>query len=500
MLEFSKGKTNKQFYKAFVFFILMVAVFFNGFSMNVYAYDMPLGKNNSSNKIYEWVRVRNVEDIMNILGDEEYARKKEFRLLMMPAVSHGKNKVPTFENYSIVDDAEDDLGHVSLKDNKWIAYESDVFYTRGGMRAPYLVYTGMSGNEIDIRNAGEAVPTCRLYEADKNDKKTSELLIGKKYVLAEAQVVWTESDLGTLEKGYYDDTWSLCFPAANYDTKVAKYLKGTTYGKECEELVALGCVIPNVKGKEYSWIADDLNDAADDYCLQDDDGIDEFDDVSEIFYKCYIGTAIDTLATVNGTVTVNAGQTNSFTGVSYIKRNSVIEVKEGGTLFISGTCINNGIIKSSGGTIIVQKGALITTMDTWGETSGNIVISGGELIVREGARIVNNNSDASGKDSENLLVENDGYLLNKGIICVLGNVKFKWMAELDNDGYFYTGYGYKNDRIASAGYNHAISDKSADEFADEAEKQFINNIKLINDRSFYLLGFRGVFNNEGLIY
>ena len=493
-------KFRKRIYRAFAILVLMITVIFNHFTMDVYAYDMPLGKKNTSNKIYEWVRVRSVEDIMDIIGDEEYARKKEFRLLMMPAVSHGKNKAPTFDNYSIVDDGEDDLGHVSLKDNQWIAYDSDVFYTRGGMRAPYLVYKGMAGAEIDIRNAGEAVPTCRLYEADKNDQKTSELLIGKQYVFAEAQVVWTESDLKSLSEGYFDDTWALCFPAANYDTKVAKHLGNTVYRKECEGLVAFGCVIPNVKSKEYSWIADDLNDAVDDYCLADDDSIDEFDDVSEIFYKCYIGTAIDTVETINGTVTVNAGQTNSFSGVSYIKRNSVIEVKEGGTLFISGTCINNGIIKSSGGTIIVQKGALITTMDTWGETSGNIVISGGELIVREGARIVNNNSDASGKDSENLLVENDGYLLNKGFICVLGNVKFKWMAELDNDGYFYTGYGYKNDRIASAGYNHAISDKSADEFADEAEKQFINNIKLINDRSFYLLGFRGVFNNEGLIY
>ena len=262
----------------------MITVIFNHFSIDVYAYDMPLGEKNTSNKIYEWVRVRSVEDIMDIIGDEEYARKKEFRLLMMPAVSHGKNKVPTFENYSIVDDGEDDLGHVSLKDNQWIAYDSDVFYTRGGMRAPYLVYKGMAGAEIDIRNAGEAVPTCRLYEADKNDQKTSELLIGKQYVFAEAQVVWTESDLKSLSEGYFDDTWALCFPAANYDTKVAKHLGNTVYRKECEGLVAFGCVIPNVGGKEYSWIADDLNDALDDYCLQDGDSIDEFDDVSEIFY------------------------------------------------------------------------------------------------------------------------------------------------------------------------------------------------------------------------
>lgn len=478
----------------------MITVIFNHFSIDVYAYDMPLGKKNTSNKIYEWVRVRSVEDIMDIIGDEEYARKKEIRLLMMPAVSHGKNKVPTFENYSIVDDGEDDLGHVSLKDNQWIAYDSDVFYTRGGMRAPYLVYKGMAGAEIDIRNAGEAVPTCRLYEADKNDQKTGELLIGKKYVGAEAQVVWAESELGELSEGYYDDTWALCFPAANYDTKVAKHLGNTVYRKECEGLVAFGCVIPNVKSKEYSWIADDLNDAIDDYCLADDDTIDEFDDVSEIFYKCYIGTAIDTVETVDGTVTVNNGQKNSLSGVSYIKRNSVIEVKEGGTLFISGTCINNGIIKSSGGTIIVQKGAVITTMDTWGTTSGNIVITNGELIVREGARIMNQNNDSSNADECTILINGSGHVINKGIICVLGNFRMTDTAEVENEGCIYTGYELSNIRKALVGYNHHLSDKTADEYADEVTEELKNNLKMKYDRSFWIIGRRGVFRNEGINY
>ena len=493
-------KFSKRIYRAFAILVLMITVIFNHFSIDVYAYDMPLGKKNTSNKIYEWVRVRSVEDIMDIIGDEEYARKKEFRLLMMPAVSHGKNKVPTFENYSIVDDGEDDLGHVSLKDNKWIAYDSDVFYTRGGMRAPYLVYKGMAGAEIDIRNAGEAVPTCRLYEADKNDQKTSELLIGKQYVLAEAQVVWTESDLKSLSEGYFDDTWALCFPAANYDTKVAKHLGNTVYRKECEGLVAFGCVIPNVKSKEYSWIADDLNDAVDDYCLADDDSIDEFDDVSEIFYKCYIGTAIDTLETVDGTVTVNNGQKNSLSGVSYIKRNSVIEVKEGGTLFISGTCINNGIIKSSGGTIIVQKGAVITTMDTWGTTSGNIVITDGELIIREGARIMNQNDDSSSNDECTILINGSGHVINKGIICVLGNFRMTDTAEVENEGCIYTGYEFSNVRKALVGYNNHLFDKTADEYADEVTKELKNNLKMKYDRSFWIIGRRGVFRNEGINY
>lgn len=493
-------KFSKRIYKAFAILVMVITFIINNFSVDVYAYNMPLGKDNKSDKIYEWVRVRSVKDIMNILSDEEYSRNKEFRLLMMPAVSHGASKVPTFDNYSIIDDDEDDLGHVSLKDNQWIAYDSDVFYTRGGMRTPYLVYTGMTRNETDIRNAGEAVPTCRLYEADKNDQKTSELLIGKKYFATEAQVVWTESDLGSLKEGYYDDTWSLCFPAQHYDTKVAKNLGNTVYRKECEGLVAFGCVIPNVKSKEYSWIADDLNGYVDDFSLQDDDTIDEFDDVSEIFYKCYIGTAIDTVETVDGAVIVNDGQINSFSGVSYIKRNSVIEVKEGGTLFISGTCINNGIIKSSGGTIIVQKGALITTMDIWGATSGNIIITDGELIVREGARIMNQNDDSSNKDECTILVDGSSHVINKGIIGILGNFRVADTALVENKGCVYTGFEIENIRKALVGYNHNISDKTANEFADEVTKELKNNLKKKYDRNVVLGGPKGVFRNEGINY
>ena len=493
-------KYSKRIYKAFAILVLMITVIFNSITLTVYAYDMPLGKKNTSNKIYEWVRVRSVEDIMDIIGDEEYARKKEFRLLMMPAVSHGKNKAPTFENISIIDDDEDDLGNVSLKDVPGIAYDSDVFYTRGGMRAPYLVYMGMSGNEKDIRNAGEAVPTCRLYEADKNDKKTSELLIGKKFFSVEQQEVWSESDLGGISEGSYDDTWSLCFPAAHYDTKVAQTLGNTVYRKECEELVAFGAVIPNVKSMEYSWITDDYFDSPYDYWLVDDESILSFNYVSEIFYKCYIGTAVETVETVDGTVTVKDGQTNSLSGISYIKRNSVIEVKPGGTLFISGTCINNGIIKSSGGTIVVQKGALITTMDTWGSTSGNVIITDGELIVREGARIVNQNDDSSNKDEYTVLVDGSGHVINKGIICILGNFRISDTAEVENEGCIYTGYEMINKRKALVGYNQNISDKTANEYADVVTKELQNNVQKKYDRYVVLRGPKGVFRNAGINY
>ena len=65
-------KFSKRIYKAFAILVLMITVIFNNFIMDVYAYDMPLGKDNKSNKIYEWVRVRSVKDIMDILlVDEE---------------------------------------------------------------------------------------------------------------------------------------------------------------------------------------------------------------------------------------------------------------------------------------------------------------------------------------------------------------------------------------------------------------------------------------------
>ena len=178
----------------------------------------------------------------------------------------------------------------------------------------------------------------------------------------------------------------------------------------------------------------------------------------------------------------------------------MIEVKEGGTLFISGTCINNGIIKSSGGTIIVQKGAVITTMDTWGTTSGNIVITDGELIIREGARIMNQNDDSSSNDECTILINGSGHVINKGIICVLGNFRMTDTAEVENEGCIYTGYELSNIRKALVGYNHNLSDKTADEYADEVTEELKNNLKMKYDRSFWIIGRRGVFRNEGINY
>ena len=200
------------------------------------------------------------------------------------------------------------------------------------------------------------------------------------------------------------------------------------------------------------------------------------------------------------TVTVNNGQINSLSGVSYIKRNSVIEVKPGGTLFISGTCINNGIIKSSGGTIIVQKGTVITTMDTWGTTSGNIVITDGELIVREGARIMNQNDDSSDNDEYTILVDGSGHVINKGVICILGNFRISNTAEVENEGCIYTGYELINKRKALVGYNHNISDKTANEFANVVTKELQNNVQNKYDRYVVLRGPKGVFRNAGINY
>ena len=55
-----------------------------------------------------------------------------------------------------------------------------------------------------------------------------------------------------------------------------------------------------------------------------------------------------------------------------------------------------------------------------------------------------------------------------------------------------------NRRKALIGYNHNISDKTANEFADEVTKELKNNLKKKYDRYVVLRGHKGVFRNAGI--
>ncbi|MBQ5852436.1 MAG: hypothetical protein IIW54_16740 [Lachnospiraceae bacterium] len=127
-----------------------------------------------------------------------------------------------------------------------------------------------------------------------------------------------------------------------------------------------------------------------------------------------------------------------------------------------------------------------------------MIITDGELIVREGARIMNQNDDSSDKDECTILVDGSGHIINKGIIGVLGNLRVADTAEVENEGCVYTGFEMVNRRKALVGYNHSISDKTANEFADEVTKELKNNLKKKYDRYVVLRGHKGVFRNAGI--
>ena len=73
-------------------------------------------------------------------------------------------------------------------------------------------------------------------------------------------------------------------------------------------------------------------------------------------------------------------------------------------------------------------------------------------------------------------------------------------AEVENEGCIYTGYELSNVRKALVGYNNNLFDKTADEYADEVTKELKNNLKMKYNRSFWIIGRRGVFRNEGINY
>lgn len=505
MLKADRKNHLKRIGTKIVSVLLVTGILLSSATTTVYAVEKFLEKKNTSDSIYRWTRVYNTVELMELTVNNEEFRGKDLRILLIPAVSEGKSNKPVFETYSIIDDDEDCLVDISLSDNKMISHESDVFYTRGAFRAPYLVYMGMADSKDDIESCGEAVPTYRMYEADKNDKKTSELLIGRETTfLNPSQYVWTEKDLGDLSSNKSDDTWSFAFLTSHdkKETTVGKSELGkTTYWNYLDGLMSLGCVINGA----YHWITDDYYGVTMDYYLVDETKIESWYQVNEIFYKCYIGVKEDNVNAIDGTLTVNDGQIKTLSGVSLIEQDAVLEVKEGGTLFISGNCYNNGIIKSSGGTIVLQKGALVTTLDSTSSSSGRIIISGGDLIIREGVRIVNQNkiSTDDKKGGVSILVEEDGYVLNKGIISVLENINLEGKAEMDNEGSIYTGYVCKDSSVGLLGYNADDTDMNANEFAEYATKLFVKNVKKKQDRSINLIqvdGNTGVFRNEGKNY
>jgi hypothetical protein len=499
-VKISKKKIRK-IYQSLVCIAISICMLLSTGIVTVLSYsdeDVSLGKYNKSDKIYKWTRVRTVDEIMEIFESVDAAKKKDLRMLLIPAVSHGSDEAPTFSNYYILED--DEFNRVSLKQNPWIDINKDVFYSQGGFRTPYIKFEGLKSENKTIDLFCEPVPSVRLYEADKNDKKKDKLLaIGYDIWHAYKQKIINESEI----KDYHGHVWEIGFPAAHDDSYLTKkHLKGKEYRKTARELLMVGGYI-RYDGGWYGLINDDAWWPGHFYWEMVHAEQDLFIALSETFYMCYIGVEGEGFNSVKGTLTVENGQTVALDGMSQLKSGSSVVVKEGGTLFISGELVNNGVIHCDGGTVVVQKGALVHTYTTSNKLDGRIVVSSGQLIVREGGRVVNFHEKLKEEKSCSFFVENTGYVINRGIIATAGDVKISGKGEFCNEGHLYIGYQYKDAKTILESYSAETTDKSANDYAREVTSAFHNLVKKGNAKKIDLVqvdGNTGVMRNEGSIY
>ena len=136
--------------------------------------DMGLYEYNTSAQMYKWTRVRSVDQMRKIFEGE--GAGKDMRLLLMPAVSHGEDKAPTFETYYFFGQEKDELNEIPLSDNPWIDITKDEFYSQGGFRTPYIEYEGMKYDQAVQNFFGESVPTLVIYTAKKDDTRGTKVL------------------------------------------------------------------------------------------------------------------------------------------------------------------------------------------------------------------------------------------------------------------------------------------------------------------------------------
>lgn len=480
----------------------------------VYAVEKCLRKMNSSDTIYRWVRVESVADIMRILEEYPEERKNiELRLLLIPAVSHGSDELPGYEEYYIVDDGSDYLVDINLKDNPMIVHTADEFYSRGGFRTPYLEYMGMDEQDYTIKTFGEAVPTFRIFEAEGDEKeddegnliyeldeRTDELLVCRAAYGSNSgkliQQVWTEEDLHELKDGRDTAVWAFGFAAAHDETNVARSIGNTVYRTEARKLLTIAGYSWDKGG--YHYLADDVWQTMYDYILVKDkyESFGAFTYFSEIFFKTFIGIPQKT-AIVENTTVVNANQTAIYDGVTYIKEGAVLQIGNGATVFMSGTCINHGVIEiQPGGTLVLQKGALIMALDPKNldsTTSGTILVGTWDLtspapenkavlVVREGARIL----DTFTKGDHSIEIAAYASVVNQGIILVDRNFRmlYGFSSHMKVSGQIYIAYTLKKN-IPLVGY-HSDMDMTAEEFAQKVTKEFENNIKTTDTNASYV--------------
>ena len=126
-------------------------------------------------------------------------------------------------------------------------------------------------------------------------------------------------------------------------------------------------------------------------------------------FRCWYAKPY-TIDCISTNYTVEPGQVSNLDGPIAITNNAKITVKDGGTLSISGWCMNNGTINvEEGGTLWIQDGACVCRYND-GTTYGGGIISNGLVIVGEDAKLI-----GGGADGIQLL--NGSHVVNYGCVA-----------------------------------------------------------------------------------
>lgn len=446
------------------------------------------GPDNTSDVIYKWTKVKSKKELAAILE-----KNKEYRLMLMNKGDYILQTHTgvywcrgTYGLMTLTGDG-DGFNKVPLSDLLWVATDANQFYSRGGFNTPYMVYTGQNDNS----DYGGGGPRVKLYLSNNDDSKTNKIMAGA------AEDWWIVNDnyyVKDTESGYWADddhdyrssTWTMVFPATNVNN-----ISG--YNNCYHTQVALF--------SDYEGVNDDVNwvvsnsDEPEEIPLVPGEKVNsgEVNYYSEIgLFDCYIGEAVVD-EPIDGTMVVNKGQTAALSGENYVEDGAVIRVKEGGTLFISGTLILNGMLSIEGGTVVVQAGALIIGADPVIYYSyGKITVDEGELLVRKGARIL------SGATTPSFFLQNGASLVNAGTIAIRDDVQMTNNSCLINKkgGVLLLQAKKQLRKYPREGYR-ARMQGDADAYAEQAQKEYVDYLELFSGGGDMIKDQTSKFKNEG---
>lgn len=446
-----------------------------------------VGDKNQSDKIYKWTAIEDLESFEKVVDKTD----KSYRLLLLCGEAYSKNAAPKIQKYATFDksDEEHAFSYKKVSEAVQLGYYEDTFYTRGSMHTPYIEFTGKRYSDSA---AGDNMPLCKIYKPDSSDNKSEYKLCSVAGRITSTQTkLWKHETYVENEEDWKSkrDEWILFFPAVSYPSGYATSAD-KAYTKAVEKYVGLGST---VDGKEENLGVIDW-DKGKYLSMPIRAKYLSYKSSNEALFKCYIGEEVDT--TTTGSFTVYDGQSRSLSDSTLIEEGSVIRVEKGGTLFISGTCHHNGLIINDGGTIILQKGAVLVHADPINSTAGMIQLNGGSFIVRDGARIILDEKKVDGRCD--ISMSGDAFLLNRGIISLVNDMKITSSeARLENAkmGSIYCGYQLKDGRDVSAGYVAAKTDQSVSAYMENVTDECISRLE--KERTGYIYNDGGVIVNEG---